>query len=67
MNGTLTDTILGESESRSMYLSIPLHEPDATQGQFLSSLTGSNSEFSFSYTGCLTKVKELCLFYYFYA
>ena len=31
---------------------------DVTQGQFLRSKVALNSEFSFSKTGCLTKVKE---------
>ena len=36
-----------------------------TQCQFFKrSLTGSNSEFSFSYTCCLTKAEEPCLSYY---
>ena len=36
-----------------------------TQGQFFKqSLTGLNSEFSFSYTSCLTKAKEPSLSYY---
>ena len=36
-----------------------------TQGQFFKrSLTGSNSEFSFSYTSCLTKAEEPSLPYY---
>ena len=36
-----------------------------TRSVFNRSLTGLNSEFSFSYTGCYSKVKELCLLYYF--
>ena len=36
-----------------------------TQGQFFKrSLTGFNSEFSFSYTSCLTKAEEPSLPYY---
>ena len=31
---------------------------------FKRSLTGLNSEFSFSLTGCLTEAKYLCLSYY---
>ena len=38
---------------------------DMTQGQFfMRSLTGLNSEFSFSYTSCLTKAEEPSLPYY---
>ena len=44
---------------------IPPHRQDVTQGQFFNcSLTGLNSKFSFSYTCCLTKTKELSLSYY---
>ena len=47
------------------YLLTPLLEQDVTQGQFFKkSLTGSNSEFSFSQTGCHTKVKDFSLPYY---
>ena len=46
-------------------ISTLLHEQDATQSQFfMRSLTGLNSEFSFSLTVCLTKVKEPSLPYY---
>ena len=48
-----------------MYLSTPQHEYDVTKDQFFKqSLTGLNSEFSFSKIGCLTKAKELSLLYY---
>ena len=36
----------------------PLDEKDMSQPIFKRSLTGLNSEFSFSWTGCPTKVKE---------
>ena len=36
-----------------IYLSTPPHKLDVTQGQCLSGLTVLNSEFSFSYTGCI--------------
>ena len=40
-------------------------EEDETQGQFFKqSTTGLNSGFSFSKTGCHTKIKESSLFYY---
>ena len=55
----------------SIYLSIMLYYPpprlgqDMTRGQFLKwSLTGLNSEFSFSETSCLAKAKEPSLPYY---
>ena len=35
-----------------------------TKSVFKQSLTGLNSEFSFSYTSCLTKAEEFCLPYY---
>ena len=35
-----------------------------TKSIFKRSLTGLNSEFSFSYTSCLTKAEEPSLFYY---
>ena len=35
-----------------------------TRSIFKRSLTGLNSEFSFSYTSCLTKAEEPCLSYY---
>ena len=48
-----------------IYLPTSLHEQHATQSQcFKQSLTGLNSEFSFSKTGCYTKVKEHSLPYY---
>ena len=37
------------------------HEPDGTQGQFLSGLIGMDSDFSF---GCYIKIKKLTLPYY---
>ena len=43
------------------YLPIPPLGKDMTQDQFLS---GLNSEFSFSYTSCLTKAEEPSLPYY---
>ena len=47
------------------YLPTPSLGQDMTQGQFLSGvLTGLNSEFSFSWTSCITKAKELSLPYY---
>ena len=47
------------------YLPTPPLGQDMTQGQFFKrSLTGLNSEFSFSYTSCLTKAEELSLSYY---
>ena len=50
----------------SPYLPTPLLGQDMTQGQFFKwSSTGLNSEFSFSYTSCLTKAEEPCLPYYF--
>ena len=43
----------------------PLLGQDMTQGQFFKrSLTGLNSEFSFSLTSCLTKAEEPSLSYY---
>ena len=48
-----------------MHLPTPSHGQDVTQGQFFRrSLKGLNSEFSFCYTGCLTKAKEPSLPYY---
>ena len=47
-----------------IYPTPPLGQ-DMTQGQFCKrSLTGLNSEFSFSYTSCLTKAEEPSLPYY---
>ena len=47
------------------YLPTPPIGQDMTQGQFFKrSLTGLNSEFSFSYTSCLTKAEEPSLPYY---
>ena len=47
------------------YLPTPPLGQDMTQGQFFKrSLTGLNSEFSFSYTSCLTKAEEPNLSYY---
>ena len=47
-----------------IYPTPPLGQ-DMTQGQFFKrSLTGLNSEFSFSYTSCLTKAEEPSLPYY---
>ena len=47
------------------YLSTPPLEQDMTQGQFFKwSLTGLNSEFSFSYSSCLSKAEEPSLPYY---
>ena len=43
----------------------PLHQAGYdTRSIFKRSLTGLNSEFSFSLTSCLTMVEELCLPYY---
>ena len=43
------------------------HGQDVTKGQFFKrSLIGWNSEFSFSWTGCLIKSKEPSRPYYFY-
>ena len=48
------------------YLPNPPLGQDMTQGQFFKrSLTGLNSEFSFSYTSCLTKAEEPSLPFYF--
>ena len=48
-----------------MHLPTPLHGQDVNQGQFFwRSLKGLNSEFSFCYTGCLTKATEPSLPYY---
>ena len=48
-----------------IYISIPLLGQDMTHGQsFKPSLTGLNSEFSFSKTSCLTKAEEFSLPYY---
>ena len=50
---------------RLSYLPTPPLGQDMTQGQFFKrSLTGLNSEFSFSYTSCLTKAEEHSLSYY---
>ena len=47
-----------------IYPTPPLGQ-DMTQGQFFKrSLTGLNSEFSFSETSCLTKAEEPSLSYY---
>ena len=47
------------------YLPSPLFGQDITQGQFFKqTLTGLNSEFSFSWTSCLTKDEERSLPYY---
>ena len=47
-----------------IYPTPPLGQ-DMTQGQFFKrSLTGLNSEFSFSKTSCLTKAEEPSLPYY---
>ena len=47
------------------YLPTPPLGQDMTQGQFFErSLTGLNSEFSFSETSCLTKAEEPSLPYY---
>ena len=47
-----------------IYPTPPLGQ-DMTQGQiFKRSLTGSNSEFSFSWTSCLIKTEEPSLSYY---
>ena len=42
----------------------PAQEGCDTRPIFKLSLTGLNSEFSFSLTGCLTKAKDLILPYY---
>ena len=42
----------------------PLYKPDVTQSQFFCSFMGLNFEFSFSKTGCHTKVKEPSLLNY---
>ena len=48
-----------------IYLPTPPLGQDMTQGQFFKrSLTGFNSEFSFSNTSCLTKAEEASLPYY---
>ena len=48
-----------------MHLSTPPHGQYVIQGQFLKrSFTGLISEFSFSYIGCLRKVKEPKQLYY---
>ena len=48
-----------------IYLPTPPLGQEMTQGQFLKrSLTGLNSEFSFSLTSCLTKAEEPSLPYY---
>ena len=48
------------------YLPTPPLGQDMTQGQFFKrSLTGLNSEFSFSWTSCLTMAEEPSLPYYF--
>ena len=53
-----------EALNHPIYPTPPLGQ-DMTQGQFLSGvLTGLNSEFSFSYTSCLTKAEEPSLPYY---
>ena len=47
------------------YLPLPPLKQDMIQGQsFKQSLTGLNSEFSFSLTSCLTKAEERSLPYY---
>ena len=52
-------------EQNLTHLPTPLHEQDATQVQFCKqSLTGLNSEFSFSKASCHSKVKEPSLPYY---
>ena len=69
---TLTTKLIFENSGSSdillQILSIyptPLLGQDMTQGQFFKwSLTGLNSEFSFSYTSCLTKAGEPSLSYY---
>ena len=53
-----------------LYLKILFTNPSARAGYdtrsiFKRSLTGLNSEFSFSYTSCLTKAEEPSLSYYF--
>ena len=51
--------------SKCVYLPTPSHRQKVTSGQFLSGVfIGLNSEFSFSLTGCVTKVKEPSLPYY---
>ena len=48
-----------------MYLPTPIHKQDVTQVQsFQQNLAGLHLEFSFSKTGCHTKVKEPSLPYY---
>ena len=47
-----------------VYLPSPLQRGCNTKSIFKESLTGLNSEFSLSYTGCHTKVKEPSLPFY---
>ena len=47
-----------------MYLPTPPHVKDATQGQFLTDSKKFNLEFSFFYTGCVTKTEAHSLPYY---
>ena len=47
-----------------MYLPTTLHRQDVTKLNFKPSLTRFKTEFSFFWTGCLTKGKEHSLFYY---
>ena len=55
---------LRQNENNHIYRTPPLGQ-DMTQGQFFKrSLTGLNSEFSFSWTTCLTKAEEPSLAYY---
>ena len=54
-----------ENQIHNPYLPTPTLGQDMTQGQFFKeSLTGLNSEFSFSKTSCLTKAEEPSLPYY---
>ena len=63
--GLQYDRDIVQTFTRESYLPTPLLGQDMTQGQFFKrSLTGLNSEFSFSLTSCLTKAEEPSLPYY---
>ena len=45
-------------------IEVCIYQPLCTRSIFKLSLTGLNSKFSFSYTGCQTKTREASLSYY---
>ena len=62
---TIWNGYLQENEQLSIFTNPSARAWDLTRSIFKRSLTGLNSEFSFSLTRCLTKAEEISLPYYF--